>query len=300
MREKDLSEVAKHLNHNQPVPRLGVLQQRRIWALAKWVKLRFNQGLHIDYHEFDHIECDIAVDDVQGDDKVEEVEVDKPLAFTPAKWVEWHEGLVNYLQQKKGHAGCPLSYVIRVEPNPTPDRVACDPILAAVYHAPLEGVSYRKDSRAVYRVIKQLTLNTAAWNVLKKVEEQQDGRLLIMALRDHYDGPQARLTRITQAQRLIRALHYKGEHSQSFAVFSNKLMGAYNVLEKYGQAPTEEMRVTDLVMKLKGVTDPFVKSAVSSVFLDQSKHNDFHLAVNTIAEAIACTNTREGLTRSEQ
>jgi hypothetical protein len=286
MRERDLSEMAKHLNHHQNVPRFGVLQQRRVWALVKWVKLRFNRGQYIDYHEFDQIQCDIAVDDVQGNDEVEEVEVDKPVAFTAAKWVEWHKGLINYLQQKKGHAGVPLSYVIRVEPNPNPERLESDPILAAVYHAPLDGVNYRKDSRAVYRVMKQLTLNTAAWNVLKKVEEQQDGRLLIMALRDHYDGPQARLTRITQAQRMVRALHDKGEQSQNFATFSNKLLGAYNVLEKYGQAPTEEMHVTDLVMKLRGVTDPFVKSAVSSVFLDPAKRNDFHLAVNTIAEAI--------------
>jgi hypothetical protein len=300
MREKDLLEMAKHLNHHQQVPKFGVMQQRRVWALVKWVKLRFNRGQYIDYHEFDQDKCDNAVEDVQGDDEVEEVEVDKPVAFTPATWVEWHEGLVNYLQQKKGHAGCPLSYVIRVEPNPTPGRVADDPILAAVYHAPLQGVNYRKDARAVYRVIKQLTLNTAAWNVLKKVEEQQDGRVVIMALRDHYDEPQARLTRITQAQRLIRALNYKGEHSQSFAVFSNKLLGAYNVLEKYGQGPTEEMKVTDLVQKLKGVTDPFVKSAISAVFLDPLRRNDFHLAVNTIAEAIACTSTREGLTRGEQ
>jgi hypothetical protein len=290
----------KHLNHHQNVPRFGVLQQCRVWALVKWVKLRFNRGQYIDYHEFDQIQCDIAVDDVQGNDEVEEVEVDKPVAFTAAKWVGWHEGLLNYLQQKKGHAGVPLSYVIRVEPNPNPERLESDPILAAVYHAPLDGVNYRKDSCAVYRVIKQLTLNMAAWNVLKKVEEQQDGRLLIMALQDHYDGPQARLTRITQAQRLVRALHYKAEQSQSFAIFSNKLLGAYNVLEKYGQAPTEEMRVTELVMKLRGVTDPFVKSAVSSVFLDPAKCNDFHLSVNTIAEAIACTNTREGLTRGEQ
>jgi hypothetical protein len=204
------------------------------------------------------------------------------------------------LQQKKGHASVPLSYVIWVESNPTPERLTSDPILAGVYHAPLDGVNYCKDSCAVYRVIKQLTLNTAAWNVLKKVEKQQDGRLLIMALRDHYDGPQARLTRITQAQHLVQALHYKGEQSQSFAIFSNKLLGAYSVLEKYGQAPTKEMRVTDLVMKLHGVTDPFVKSAISSVFLDLAKRNDFHLAVNTIAEAIGCTNTREGLTRGEQ
>jgi hypothetical protein len=232
--------------------------------------------------------------------ETEEVEIDKPDSFTPAKWIEWHEGLMNYLQQKKGHAGVALAYVIRIEPNPHPERLANDPVLASIYHAPLQGVNYRKDSRAVYRVIKQLTLNTVAWNVLKRVEEQQDGRVLITALRDHYDGPQARLTRITQAQRLIRALHYKGEQSQSFSVFANKLIGAYNVLEKYGQAPTEEMRVTDLVLKLKGVTDPFVKNAVSSVFLDPVKRNDFHLAINTIAESIACTMGKEGLTKGEQ
>jgi hypothetical protein len=50
-------------------------------------------------------------------------------------------------------------------------------------------------------------------------------------------------------QHLVRALHNKGEQSQSVAIFSSKLLGAYNVLEKYGRAPTEEMRVTDLVMK---------------------------------------------------
>jgi hypothetical protein len=78
-----------------------------------------------------------------------------------------------------------LSYVIRVEPNPTPDPSVSHLILAAVYHTPLDGVNYGKDSCDVYRVIKQLTLNTVEWNVLKKVEEQQDGCLLIMALWDH-------------------------------------------------------------------------------------------------------------------
>jgi hypothetical protein len=65
-------------------------------------------GQYIDYHEFDQEQCDIAVDDLQGDDEVEEVEVDKPVAFTAVMWVEWHEGLINYLQQKKGHASVPL------------------------------------------------------------------------------------------------------------------------------------------------------------------------------------------------
>jgi hypothetical protein len=179
--------------------------------------------LGIDYHLFDEEACDEALDDVQGDDNVDEVEVPMPGQLDVAKWVEWHESLVNYLSIRKSNAGAPLSYVVRIEPCETPERLDFDPHLQAVYHAPLQGVNFRKDACQVFSIIKQLVLKTTAWDIINNEEMNQDGRRLIMALRDFFDGPQAKLTRITAVHHTIRTLFYKSESLRPFSMFVTQL-----------------------------------------------------------------------------
>jgi hypothetical protein len=82
---------------------------RRLCGLVHWVKDRMRRGVQIDPYLFDEAALIDALQEDEGEDLADTVDVDLPDKFTPDKWVQWEIEFTNYLGTKRG---IPLSYVI--------------------------------------------------------------------------------------------------------------------------------------------------------------------------------------------
>jgi len=67
-----------------------------------------------------------------------------------------------------------------------------DTIQELVHLAPLDGPIYLKNKRYVYHIIRDTVSGTDGWTWMQDVKNE-DGREAIKLLRDHYNGPGARM-----------------------------------------------------------------------------------------------------------
>jgi hypothetical protein len=122
---------------------------RRLGGLVHWVKDRLKRGIRLDPYQFTEEMLVEALQENEGEDLADSVDVEAPEKFAADKWVQWEIEFTNYLQSKRGLRGVPLLYVIR--PNMTDEEVlaisADDITRQEIYVAPLEGAAYRRDNR---------------------------------------------------------------------------------------------------------------------------------------------------------
>jgi hypothetical protein len=85
---------------------------RRLCGLVHWVKDRMRRGVQIDPYLFDEAALIDALQEDEGEDLADTVDVDLPDKFTPDKWVQWEIEFTNNLGTKRGIRGILLSYVI--------------------------------------------------------------------------------------------------------------------------------------------------------------------------------------------
>jgi Reverse transcriptase (RNA-dependent DNA polymerase) len=300
LNERSLESIAKSLNKGQFAvwPKLGDLQMRNLLALARWVQSRYLMGLDMDPFLFTPAQCLIQMEEADGEAQMQKdkKDVPAPAKFEGDKWVDWHEAIVNYFSQRLGYASVPLVYVIRRDDQP-PEVTEATELSRKIYHAPLVGVNFTKDSREVAFALKAATLNTPGWQFIKDLDLTQDGRQMMNRLRQHYEGPHFRGMRIAEAEKILEKTYYENENRLTFEKFTIKLTSAYNTLRNYNAAPTAEMQVLHLCRSIR-CTAPAVQTAVYLARTQPLTRNNFQEAVAAIGETIYTTFPR-GTSREE-
>ena len=114
--------------------------------------------------------------------------VDCPDKFTATTWLEFDAQFTNSLSAQRSTDGIPLSYVIRKEP--CLDSKAMTDAEQYEYNAPLQGRLFVADAKRVHSQLLAIVYhasNTIQW--VSNLTRGGDGRKLMIALREHYDGP---------------------------------------------------------------------------------------------------------------
>jgi hypothetical protein len=297
---QDYRDLAKSLNAGQAVARIGSSNTKRLMAATHWVKSRIKCGQSLDYQLFDDAACRAAVAEVQGDKDLEDVSVPMPDKLKPEKWTDWQESLENYLDSKKSANGVPLSYVVREEPCPDTKRLRDDRSWQALYNAPLKGANFKKDAKTVFCIIKQLTISTSAFNLIRSEERKKDGRKLLQILRDHFDGPSNELSRRTTAHNVLENIRYVDEGGMKFLDFVSKMQGAYNVLERYGFFVPVEFRTWTLLQRMKGCTNAAVRVCAQNAYQTSKFRNNWQKMVSLIGENVQLNDSRSGNTNRQR
>jgi hypothetical protein len=136
----------------------------------------------------------------------------------------------------------------------------------------------------VYRILKAATLDTDAWEWIKKFNDQQNGRLAFKALREHYDGPGTVDTRIALARQQLLELHYKSEQSFPFESYVTKMTGAFQVLAECKEGMTEKYKVQAMLEGMKQCTNQAIVPATTTIAMTPALQTDFVAAANKMPE----------------
>ena len=105
----------------------------------------------------DALDESILEAELDYDESKESSVIDKPAKFTYDKWQQWEEAVYNYFAAVKNSHMIPLSYVIRKEPNPIAAALMDDSD-HIVYNASLQEEMFKRDSKRVLGVLRELTI----------------------------------------------------------------------------------------------------------------------------------------------
>jgi len=200
-------------------------------ALAYWCTEQHLKGEPLDAILYDDYMQDESIVDseVNYNESKKDKALDKPGKFSHDKWQEWEEAIYNYFGSYTNSRGIPYEYVIRKDPNPIdPSMRERDNIV--IYNATLVGSMFKRDSKHVLQILRELTNGTQAETWMKK---KTCGRLAMIALQDHYDGKAEGERRMAVAKADLTKLFYRNEATFSFEKYVTKLLGIFNILEKY-------------------------------------------------------------------
>jgi hypothetical protein len=247
-----------------------------IQALAYWCTNAYLQGKPLDIEgEYDDDAQDEAIIESELDynDSKKDAVLDKPSKFSHEKWQEWEESIYNYFSSSRNVRGIPYSYVIRKEPNPmTPTNMERDDFI--IYNAQLTGTMFKRDSKHVFQILKELTNGTQAEDWMKG---KSCGRTAMIALQEHYDGTAEGERRMAVAKSDLSKLFYRNETTFSFEKYVTKLLTIFNILEKYKFPVYEKDKVEYLLNKVQCPDKDFQMT----VNICRSSHSDNFVQAST-------------------
>lgn len=147
-------------------------------------------------------------------------------------WEEFDRKFQGYLRLRPGSNGVPLLYVIRPNevPDPTPRNDYLDEYINS---APLHGQTYITDNRKVLVLLQALIKHERALSVIVTSNTTSDGRGVYFGIKEHFEGSGIMQTKVTNAEKTIRNLQYKGENPPYmwWTKFEQLLMKAYAVID---------------------------------------------------------------------
>ena len=171
--------------------------------------------------------------------------------------------LRQYLSTIPGVEGVPLSYVVRA--NDAPDHqtdFGDDFISRSVAGAPLQGEAFRADARKVHQLLMNFLVAESAEQWIRGHVNQVNGRLDMVALRNHYSGERNASRRIATAEKLREALHYKSEWSLPFNTFLDRMQKMFNIFKEEGEPIPDNAQIREL---FKWVQHPQLQDTVKAL-----------------------------------
>ena len=223
---------------------------KAIQGLAHWCTFTVLRGEDLNdiatSFDTDALEESILEAELDYDESKESSVIDKPDKFTYDKWQQWEEAVYNYFAAIKNSHRIPLSYVIRKEPNPIED-VKMDDSDHIVYNASLQGAMFKRDSKRVLGVLRELTIGSQADTWMKG---KRCGREAMKALQAHYDGATESGRRLTVAKADLIKLFYQNESTFSFEKYVTKLLEIFNLHQTYKVPLYEKDKVDYLLDKI--------------------------------------------------
>ena len=205
--------------------------------------------------------------------------IDKLKAFDQKKWLNWNESVYDYFNSMNNSRGIPYSYVIRIDPPKVP-VAQMDRDQEKIYNAQLVGNMFIRDSKFVEQVLKELIVGTDAEHWAKGKCGARD--IVMVALKDHYDGTAEGERRKAVANSDLDKLFYPNESTFSFDKFVTKMKEGFNTLEQYGVPVHEENKVKMLMDKIQCSN----QELKSEVILCRSTNNNFSDATTYLQTAV--------------
>ena len=114
----------------------------------------------------------------------------------------------------------------------------------------------------------------------------QHGRKAITSLRNHYDGPGARLERLAEDNQSEKKLHYSQDQTFLFERFITLLQEVFNILEDYEEARSEREKVRIMLQKIT-TNNVQIQLAISTTAMDDELSIDFTVACNKMSEGVS-------------
>ena len=218
---------------------------------------------------------------------------EKPKEFQYKNWISWEDSLEIYLESINSVCGVPLSYVIRKDLPLGSNWDDLDHVQQRIRNTKLEGLAFNIDSKAVLTVMKEACIGTDAevW-----IKGKKCGRSAMMALREHYDGPDEAKKRTLEAKQKLSSCFYKHEFTFSFEKFISVLEGCFKTLERYG-IPMYESDKVDTLFECCQNNHPEFKQEVT---ICRSKHDTFIGAITYIKTVVARLFPSSGAKKSER
>ena len=139
-----------------------------------------------------------------------------------------------------------------------------------MYNAQLTGTMFKRDSKHVYQILKELTNGTQAEDWMK---EKSCGRIAMIALQNQYDGTAEGERRMDVAKASLTKLFYRNESTFSFEKYVTKHLTIFNILEKY-EIP---IKVDHLLNKIQ-CSD---KDLQTTIDICRLSHNNNFIQVST-------------------
>ena len=245
---------------------LSYASLRGLKALRAWMDFKNGRLELIDLDEFTN---EVKTQWLHRIDTVGEGKTDIPSVITVPKltnltnWTVWEQQFLTYLAQfRSSMCGTPLTYVVRDNAFPTHQAMqapvndidSC--LVETLSHA---NPSYHNDSRKVFDLLKQLTLEGNVWTHIVNFDTAKDGRGAFHALKAQAEGPAALEQRKQLAYNTTGNLKFNGYSRRfTFDDYITKFQGAYNELLYLKEPIPESKKVADF---LAGITDPTLQTS---------------------------------------
>ena len=142
------------------------------------------------------------------------------------------------------------------------------------YNAQLTGTMFKRDSKHVYQILKELTNGTQAEDWMKGTS---CGRIAMIALQNHYDGKAKGERRMAVAKADLTKLYYRNKSTFSFEKYVTKHLTIFNILEKYKFPIYEKDKVNHLLNKIQCPD----KDLQMTVNICRSSHNNNFIEAST-------------------
>jgi hypothetical protein len=109
---------------------------------------------------------------------------------------EWYERVNDVLNMIYGSNLCPIAYVIRLDKPDTwdPEVDARTDMERLTYQLALNGPEFENDNQEVFKLLKNAVNGTEALSYIKDFILPQDGRGVMMELRQRFEGPNGIIT----------------------------------------------------------------------------------------------------------
>jgi hypothetical protein len=169
--------------NNQPTL-INARQSKSLQLLVWWVQDRKSCNAGYKRFNLDARNHAIEVISVPTDSETATLMLTK---FQSGKWPNWSKSVKNYLSGLQSIQMITIDYSIRQLLDPNNPFLMCDPGQQVKYNARLTGLLFNQDNKRVFRILKDLTLGTLAWEFIKHLDNAQDGHACWNTLK-HYKG----------------------------------------------------------------------------------------------------------------
>lgn len=288
-------DLVKAYGQRFPAQSAGILVQNNLTGLIWHVKDKTRRGLPIDANALvrnDLYRGQMAYEAyVQNRDKGDNIKALEKWS-DKVDFDDWDRKVTETLSLIYGRNYCPIAYVIR--PN---KPAGWDPVTDAstdyerlMYQLSLNGIAYEQDNETVFSLIQLAVVHTPAETWIYDHVPGRDGRGVMKALRDHYEGEAELDVRATKAQQVLNTLVYTNEKIMSFEVMITKLNKAYNALKRQGQDFTDKTKVEQLAARIKNPTHN-VAITVAVETMRELHRNSYTAATQFITSRMAAINS---------
>jgi hypothetical protein len=301
---KTMAAMISRRNVGNPDVNVMTTSLNKLLACAYWARERERLGLDLLPAALSNVRIREVIRQMRAEDLAATLAKDftptKPKPLTDlAKWPVFWNVFQTFMNQSRGAAMCPLTYVIRDHEEVTPamllDQYDSDDE-RLVGTTLLSGAHFLVDSQRVYDELKDLIIDEPAWVFIMKHDVKRDGRKACDALRQQCEGDSTKHVRKQKAYAAIAASQYSGERRNfTFTDYIGVHERAHNELVLLKVHVPDDKQVMDF---LAGIKAPEMSSAVAHVIGDTEKKNDFFLAQTYLSNFIETTQTLNKMSRN--
>ena len=252
----DVSEFATQTNNGirTPANRLGGITQKKLQGFLFWYHDRLKRQQLIAAAMFTAEVMDESIEEfssVKANEKADDIDIDVGKVETEMKWWDWKEQFESMLWALTGASNDPLYYVIR--PPLAAAGLPPEGRLERVYQVPHHGVTFRRDNERVWAELQKCCLGTVTYSLIRKHDDNKNGRGAWLELVAHCEGESANNKRLLLANRAISldpqngGLFWREEYGGfTFSQYVFKQQTAYEIIKKYSYDTPPQARVPRL------------------------------------------------------